>query len=257
MKKKIYFSIITPVLDGEKHIKRNIDSLKKQSFKNYEHIIIDGKSKDNTLQILKKNKNKKNIIISKKDKNLWEAINRGIRISKGEVIAVLNSDDYFYKNALKIIFNYFKKDNSLSYIFGSVKKYNRTLYKLEKDKIYYKFNIYPSHSVSFFVKKKVHKKIGYYNSNYNLCADYDFFYKLFSNKNIKGYNTKKNEVIGYFRPGGISEKVSKFEKCLIEFKIRFKNNQNLIVLFFVIILTIMNIYRNIFLNFFKIKKRVF
>ena len=59
MKKKIYFSIITPVLDGEKHIKRNIDSLKKQSFKNYEHIIIDGKSKDNTLQILKKIKIKK------------------------------------------------------------------------------------------------------------------------------------------------------------------------------------------------------
>ena len=59
MKKKIYFSIITPVLNGEKHIKRNIDSLKNQTFKNYEHIIIDGKSTDKTLQIIKKNKSKK------------------------------------------------------------------------------------------------------------------------------------------------------------------------------------------------------
>ena len=144
------------------------------------------------------------------------------------------------------MFNYFKKDKSLSYVFGSVKKYNRTLYRLERNKIHYKFNIYPSHSVSFFVKKKVHEKIGYYNSNYNFCADYDFFYKLFNDKNINGRNIKKNEVIGYFRPGGISERVSRFKTMLIEFKIRFKNNQNLIVLFFVIILTVMNILRNIF-----------
>mgnify|MGYP000736842538 CR=1 FL=1 len=255
MKKKIYFSIITPVLNGERYIKKNIDSLKKQTFKNFEHIIVDGKSTDNTLKIIKRNKNKRISIISKKDKNLWEAINNGIKVAKGEVIAVLNSDDYFYKNALKIIFNYFKKDKSLSYVFGSIKKNNRTLYRFEKNKIYYKFNIYPSHSVSFFIKKKIHKKIGYYNSSYNFCADYDFFYKLFNNKNINGQNTKKNEIIGYFRPGGISEKISKFKKIFIEFKIRFKNNQNLIVLFFVIILTVMNIYRNIFLKFFNFKKK--
>ncbi len=257
MKKKIYFSIITPVLNGEKYIKKNLDSLKKQTFKNYEHIIVDGKSKDKTLQIVKKNKSKKNIVISKKDKNLWEAINRGIKISKGEVIAVLNSDDYFYKDALKIIFNCFKKDKTLSYIFGSVKKYNRTLYRLEKNKIYYKFNIYPSHSVSFFVKKRVHTKIGYYNSNYDLCADYDFFYKLFNNKSFNGSHTKKNEIVGYFRPGGISERVSKLKKILIEFKIRFKNKQNLIILFFLLILTIANVFRNILLSFFKIKKKSF
>ena len=165
MKKKIYFSIITPVLNGEKYIKKNLDSLKNQTFRNYEHIIVDGQSTDNTLQIIKKNQNKNNILIIKKDRNLWEAINSGIKISKGEVIAVLNSDDYFYKNALKIIFNYFTKNKSLSYIFGSVKKNNRILYKLEKHKIYYKFNVYPSHSVIFFVKKKIHKKMGFYNSN--------------------------------------------------------------------------------------------
>ncbi len=254
MKKKIYFSIITPVLNGEKYIKKNLDSLKIQTFRNYEHIIVDGQSTDNTLQIIKKNQNKNNIVIIKKDRNLWEAINSGIKVSKGEVIAVLNSDDYFYKNALKIIFNYFTKNKSLSYIFGSVKKNNRILYKLEKHKIYYKFNVYPSHSVSFFVKKKIHKKIGFYNSNYNLCADYDFFYKLFTNKNINGGNTKKKEIIGFFRPGGISEKVSIFKKILLEFKIRFKNNQNLIILFFVIILTLLNIFRNKIFSFFKFKK---
>ena len=254
MRKKVFFSIITPVLNGEKYIKKNIDSLKKQSFKNYEHIIVDGVSNDRTHDVVKKNKNKKNILISKKDKNLWEAINRGMKISKGEIIAILNADDYFYKNALKIIYNYFKNNRSLSYMFGSVKKHKRILYKLEKDKIFYKFNVYPSHSVSFFIKKKIHKKIGNYDSNYNFCADYDFFYRLFTNKKYIGSNTKKNEIVGYFRSGGISEKVSKFRKLIIEFQIRIKNNQNIIVLFFILIVTILNIFRNIIINFFKIKK---
>ncbi len=255
MKKNIIFSIITPVLNGEKFIKKNIESLKNQSFKNYEHIIIDGKSSDKTIQIINKNKNKKNILIIKKDKNLWEAINRGIKISKGNFIGILNSDDYLYRNGLKIIHKYFKNDKSLSYIFGAVKKNNRILYKLEKNKIFYKFNVYPSHSVSFFVKNNIQKEIGYYNSNYDLCADYDLFFRLFNNKKFKGANTKKNEIVGYFRSGGISEKVSKFTKLILEFQIRFKNKQNILILFFLFHLTILNIIRNYCLNqFLKIKK---
>ena len=256
MKKKIIFTIITPVLNGEKYIKKNISSLKKQNFKNYEHIIIDGKSNDKTIEIVKKNKNSKNIFIIKKDKNLWEAINRGIKISKGEIIVILNADDFFYKNALKTIYSYFKKNKSLGYIFGAVKKNKRILYRLENNKIFYKFNVYPSHSVSFFIKKKIQKKIGYYNSNYDYCADYDLFYKLFNNKNIKGTNTKKSEVIGYFRSGGISEKVSILKRLYLEFKIRFKNKQNFIFLIFLIFLTFLNILKNNFLNiFFKTTNR--
>tara|TARA_B100001093_G_C26827735_1_gene1014790 strand:- start:1834 stop:2610 length:777 start_codon:yes stop_codon:yes gene_type:complete len=256
MKKKIIFSIITPVLNREKFIKKNIDSVKRQSFKNYEHIIIDGKSRDKTVSIIKKNKNKKTILLSKKDRNLWEAINKGIKISKGEIIGILNSDDYYYKDALKNIYKYFKKDNSLSYIFGSVKKHNRILYKLQKNKIFYKFNVYPSHSVSFFTKKKIHKEIGLYNINYDLCADYDLFYKLFTNKKFKGTNTKKNEIIGYFQSGGISEKISKFKKIIIEFKIRLKNKQNMFFLVFLFQLTVLNILRNFIINLFKTKKYI-
>ncbi len=257
MKKKITFSIITPILNGEKFIKKNIESLKNQSFKNYEHIIIDGKSEDRTIEIIKKNKNKKNIFVSKKDKNLWEAINRGIKISKGEIIGIVNSDDYLYRHGLKIIYKYFQRNKSLSYIFGAVKKNNRILYRLEKDKIFYKFNVYPSHSISFFIKRNVQKKIGYYNSNYNLCADYDLFYKLFNDNSLIGSNTKKNEVIGYFRPGGISENVPIFKKLFLEFKIRFKNKQNILILFFLFQFTLLNIFRNHMLNKLNKIKKIF
>ena len=101
MKKKFKFSIITPVLNNKKHIKNNLASLKKQTYKNFEHIVIDGGSKDNTIDIIKKNKSHNTLVVSKKDKNLWEAINKGIKLSKGDIICVLNSDDYFYKTHLK------------------------------------------------------------------------------------------------------------------------------------------------------------
>ena len=208
-----------------------------------------------TIKILKKYKNKNNKIIIKKDKNLWEGINNGIKASSGQIICVLNSDDYFYKDALKIIYDYFKKDKKLSYVFGSVKKNNRILYRLEKEKIFYKFNVYPSHSVSFFIKKNVQKKIGFYNTNYNFCSDYDFFYKLFNQKKIHGTNTKKKEVIGFFRPGGISENISLTKRLYLEFKIRIKNKQSLIFLIFLFQLTLMNLIKNFLLNiFFKSPK---
>ena len=66
MKKKIIFTIITPVLNSEKFIKKNLESVKNQTFKNYEHIVVDGGSTDKTLEIIKKNKTKKNYYISKK-----------------------------------------------------------------------------------------------------------------------------------------------------------------------------------------------
>ena len=91
--KKPFFSIITVTRNSEKYIERNIKSLKNQSFKNFEHIIIDGDSKDKTLQIIKKYRKNVDYFISKKDRNMWHAINRGIKVARGEVIGILNSDD--------------------------------------------------------------------------------------------------------------------------------------------------------------------
>jgi glycosyltransferase involved in cell wall biosynthesis len=255
MKSKVRFSIITPTLNSQKYISKNIKSVLCQSYKNYEQIIVDGKSSDKTINKINKLKNGKIKIIEKKDKNLWHAINRGIKISKGEIICILNSDDFFYKDALKTINKYFRKHKKLDYIFGAVEKKNRILYRLEKNKIFYKFNVYPSHSVSFFVKKKIHKKIGLYNLDYAFCSDYDFFFKLFSSKSFYGMNTKKNEVIGYFRSGGISESVSFVKKLFYEFKIRYENKQNILFLIILFFLLILNKYRNLLIKNLFIKKK--
>ena len=242
-KKKIMFSIITVVLNNKKTIERCVKSVLSQRFKNFEYIVIDGGSSDGTWEILKKYKKKGiNKIISKKDQNMWAAMNRGIKISHGEIICMLNSDDFFTANALKIVAKYFR-DNNLDYFFGAVKK-RKVFYHFNPELIDYKFNCYPSHSVSFFVKKSVQKEVGFYDSNLKFCADYDFFYKLFKNKNYKYLNGKKTEIIGHFSGEGISSKISFFKTLYYETVVRIKNRQNLIYLTILIILRILNKIRN-------------
>ena len=223
-------TIITPVKNDEKNIEKTIRSVLNQNYKNFEYIVVDGNSNDSTLEIIKKFRGKVRFF-SKKDKNLWDAINFGITKSSGEIIGTLNSNDFFAKNALTIVNKYFEKFD-IDYLFGAVKK-NKVFYKFEPEKLHYRLNIYPSHSCSFFIKKKVQKKIGLYNIKYNFCSDYDLFYKLFKNKKFKGMNTKKNEVVGKFNMEGISSKVPFYKFYFYEMKIRYDNGQNLIYLFFI------------------------
>ena len=241
-KKKILFTIITVVLNNKKKIEKCLKSVLNQTYQNFEHIVIDGGSTDGTHKILKKyNKNIKKTII-KKDNNMWEAINTGIKNSKGDIICILNSDDFFLKNALKIANNYFS-ENNIDYFFGAVKK-RKIFYHFNPEKINYKFNCYPSHSVSFFVKKKVHNKIGLYNEKLNHCADYDLFYKLFTNKNFKYMSGKRNELMGYFDIKGSSSRISFFKTLYYESKVRVKNKQNIFFVILLVILRTLNKIKN-------------
>ena len=245
--KKLKISIITVVKNDEKNIEKTIHSVLNQSYKNYEHIVVDGNSSDKTVQIVKKYKKIK--LISKKDKNLWDALNTGIKNAKGEIIGVLNSNDVYYKNALEIVNKYFN-NNRIDFLFGAVQK-NKLFYKFEPEKINYRFNIYPSHSVGFFIKSNKQKKLGFYNINYNICSDYDLFYRMVVKNKMIGINTKKTEILGKFDMNGLSSKVNIFKFYYQEIKIRYKNGQNFFFLKILFIIKILNFIRN------KILKIVF
>ncbi len=94
------FSIITVVKNDRDNILKTINSIKNQNFKNFEHIIVDGYSTDGTSEVIKKNiiVNKQYKHLIKKDKNLYDALNYGIKISKGEYIGILHSGDIFFNN---------------------------------------------------------------------------------------------------------------------------------------------------------------
>ena len=106
-KEEFLVSIITPVYNCEDFISSTIECVLKQTYKDYEYLIVDGKSKDNTLDIIKEYEPKfKGRLkwISEKDKGLYDAMNKGIKLSTGDVIGILNSDDIFASdNVLKPI----------------------------------------------------------------------------------------------------------------------------------------------------------
>ena len=121
--KKPFFSIITVVKNDEVNIEKTIKSILNQNYKNFEYILIDGKSRDKTFQNIKKYKKNLSYILSEKDKGIYYAMNKGIRRATGKIIVFVNSGDILTKNALKIISNKFKLDNKLDFVFGTVKRH--------------------------------------------------------------------------------------------------------------------------------------
>ena len=241
--KKVLFSIITVSLNQPKII-NNFNSLKNQTYKNFEHIVIDGGSSDETLDIIKKNSKNISFWQSKKDKGIYDAINIGIKKSKGQIIGILNADDVYYKNALKTVKKYFENKN-LDFLFGTVRK-DRVLHGYWPNKINWKFNIQPSHSGGFFITRKAQKKIGYYNLKFKYSSDRDLIYRMIVKYNLNGSSTKKNEILSKFDTTGISSKIGFFERLFEETRIRLNNNQNIFFVFLLMIAHTINKLLNLY-----------
>ena len=244
------FSIITPVLNNKDGLLETIKSIKKQNFEDYEYIVIDGGSTDGTLEVLK---NEKLITkwISEKDEGIYDAINKGLRLSKGKIINTINSGDRYYsKNSLEIIKKYFEKNN-VSFVFGAVLK-KKIHYKYQPNKMFWTFNFYPAHSSGFFIKKEVHDKIGNYSLKFPCSSDYDFFWRLIKKNNHKGISTKKDEVIGIFEQGGFSSRYGVFKHIWEETLIRLNNKQNVFVVFTILILRLLKNFYKLFIKTSKI-----
>ena len=235
MNKEKLISIITVVKNGEETIEKCINSVLNQNYKNIEYIIIDGNSSDNTMSIINKYKEKISLVLSENDKGIWDAMNKGIKLAKGEIIGFLNCDDFYYENSFKTVNNYFNNFD-IDFLFGTVKKY-KIIHGFNPNIIKWSFGFYTSHSVGFFIKTKEHKKVGFYNSNY-LSADLDFFYKMITNFNLKGLPTKKNEILGEFKKGGFSSKVNYIDHLKDLNKIRIDNNQSKFFVMFLYLIKI-------------------
>ena len=96
------------VKNDEKKILSTLNSVFNQKYSNIEFIVIDGASSDRTLDIIKQNEKKIDLWISQKDKNMWDGINKGLKLASGDIVGILNSGDIFYKNALNLVAKYFK-----------------------------------------------------------------------------------------------------------------------------------------------------
>ena len=245
MKNNPKISIVTVTKNSEKYLEENIESLSNQTFRNFEHIIIDGKSTDNTIAIIKKNSDKIDKWISEPDQGLYYAMNKGINISTGEIIGILNSDDIYFPNALEIVNNYFSTDNKLDFLFGTVQKH-KLMHGYFPEKIKWTFGFYTTHSVGFFIKRSSQFKVGLYDTQYKFSSDYDLFYRLIVKEKMRGTSTKKNEILGKFRRGGLSSQIKYLDFLRENNKIRINNGQNIFFVYFIFILRLIRNFKNIF-----------
>ena len=147
---------------------------------------------------------------------------------QGDIIGILNSDDYFYKDALNIVRKYFESFPDIDFLFGTVFKH-KILHGYRPWKIKWTFGFYTTHSVGFFIKKSSQWKVGLYNLNYKYSSDYDLFYRMIVKLKMKGMATKKKEVLGFFRPGGLSSKIKYIDFLNENTQIRLNNGQNKII----------------------------
>jgi len=235
LKNKPLITIITVVLNNKKKLDKALKSILSQSYKNIELIVIDGGSTDGTKNTIKKYQKKIDYWVSEKDDGIYDAINKGIKKSTGDIIGILHSDDYFYKNAISIVARYFNENSKIDFLFGTVKKY-KLLYGYKPWKIFFSFGFYSTHSVGFFIKRKSQMKLGYYKVQYKYSSDYDLFYRMIVKKKMIGMSTKKQEILGVFRRGGVSSRLSFIDYLNETIKIRLENGQNRLLVLLIFIL---------------------
>lgn len=202
-------SIITATYNSEKTLKDTLESVLKQTYTDYEHIIIDGLSKDNTMQIVKEYEKKysgKLRYISEKDNGIYDAMNKGIKMAQGDIIGILNSDDkYANENVLKEIIDCFEKTKcdgsygNLIFMDAQTMSKPQRVWKSENGKV--EKGWHPAHP-TLYLKKEVYEKIGVFNLKYAIAADYDFMIRMLKDKSIK--LSYINDAIVYMRVGGIS-----------------------------------------------------
>lgn len=201
-------SIITVCYNSAKTIKETFESVLNQEYDNYEYIVIDGRSNDETLQIIKEYEKKfegKMKYISEKDDGIYDAMNKGIKMSTGEIIGLLNSDDYYINEyTLKKINENFTNDVDGTYaniIMLEDKALNIPERKLSSGEGNYKFGWVPIHP-TLYLKKYVYENIGLYNQKYHISADYEFMVKMLKSKKYKLKYI--NDYLVCMRSGGAS-----------------------------------------------------
>jgi len=194
-------SVITIAFNSEKYITECIKSIKQQTYKNFEHIILDCGSSDNTLQKIKSQQYKNLKLITYKKCGLSEARNYAINKSKGDIIAILDSDDISTKKRLAKTKEIFKKNKKLALLGAEIKTFgarkNWKIQNLEEKHLKFLLNsgITPfAHSTTAFTRKAYVRGRGY-SSCARKCEDFDLFLKISQNGEIK----KTPEVFGLKR----------------------------------------------------------
>lgn len=242
-------SIITITYNSEKTLEETIKSVITQDYPNWEYLIIDGGSKDQTLNIIEKYRKQISLVISEPDKGISDAFNKGIKNATGEIIGIINSDDLLLPNALKTIANNYEPNVGVyrgnTIIWNDINQSQIIAYPTMKFSLYSLKKRIICHQ-STFVKKDIYKEFGLYKESFKYMMDVDLLLRLYKNKVRFKY---VDAELAVFRLGGVTNnsflrKISEVKRLYVE------NGAPLIWTYFRVIYFIMfNCTKN-FLNIF-------
>ena len=207
--KDFKISLITVSFNAQKSISRCIESVIGQTFKNFEYIIIDGASTDNTLNIVRSYTNNIAHLVSEPDKGIYDAINKGIRMATGDVVGVLHADDFFTdEHVLASIAEAFINNNiqalyaDLDYINpegGIIRKWRSGCYTKGK----FNWGWMPPHP-TFYCNKNLFNEYGFYSLEHGTAADYELMLRFIHRNKIEPFYLEKVTV--KMKVGGASNK---------------------------------------------------
>ena len=218
--KKPKISIITVCYNSEAHIEEAILSVINQSYENKEYLVIDGGSKDGTLNIIEKYKDRIDYFVSEPDKGISDAFNKGIKAATGDIIGILNSDDFMMPNALTKVAEHYEE--RIDVYRGYCLVWNEQLGTKNELHPNMRFKVPPFGAIicheSSFISKKVYDKVGLYKVHFKYMMDLDFFIRMYNDKSIRSKII--NVCVITFRTGGASSssafKVEQERKLLIK-----------------------------------------
>ncbi|PFG09251.1 glycosyltransferase family 2 protein [Marinobacter sp. LV10MA510-1] len=207
---KLKVSIITVCFNSESTIRDTLDSVRSQNYENIEHIIVDGGSSDRTMDIVTEYREWLGPVVSESDKGLYDAMNKGIGMASGDIIGILNSDDFYEStNVIEVAVAVFLSDPDLDILFGDVVFVNSE--DLDTITRFYRaghfrpwklrFGWMPPHPATF-VTKAVYEKHGKYRLDMKISADYEMFVRWLSKAKLKYIWVDR--VIVRMRAGGVS-----------------------------------------------------
>jgi len=206
-------SLISISYNSESTISKTFQSVKNQSFNNYEYLLIDGGSKDGTLNIAKEQDHISKIV-SEPDKGIYDALNKGIKISTGEIIGFLNSDDTFYdEDSLKHIVDAFDDDTDC--VFGDLiyTDKNENIKRVWKGSAFkkgaFKKGWMPAHP-TFYCKRSIYEKLGLYNDSFKIAGDFELMLRFLEKHNIRSKYIPKtlvNMKVGGASNNGLKSKL--------------------------------------------------
>jgi glycosyltransferase len=204
-------SIITAVLNGSNTIGDTLESILNQLYKNVEHVIIDGGSTDETLEILKRYKNRRTKIISEPDGGVYDALNKGVQLSSGDIVGILNGDDFYaHDQVLNRVADVFEK-KKVDSCYGDLQYVDRDntskMIRYWKSSRYrpgkFSYGWMPPHP-TFFVRKEIYEKFGTFNTNLKIAADYELMLRFLERFKISTHYIP--EVLIKMRVGGMSNR---------------------------------------------------